>query len=79
MSVRRDGSYVRSQRLLEICKEIAKSFSVHHWCRIEDLKLSVALNMGLTETKALEYIDLVVRAKGWQIKDGVIYPGGLNE
>ena len=75
MSVRRDGSYVRSQRLLTISKMIAKDFSQDHKSELEDLKLKIAMEIGLTEKTAMQYVDLVCRAKGWTIKDGFIYPG----
>jgi hypothetical protein len=75
LSVRRDGSFVRSQRLLDISRLIAKAFSIDKRCNIEDLKLNIAMNIGLTEKTALQYVDLVCRAKGWTIKDGFIYPG----
>lgn len=63
-------------RLLDIARLIAKKFSQEKKCEIEQLKLDIAMDIGLTEKTAMEYIDLVCRAKGWTIRDGVIYPGG---
>lgn len=79
MSVRRDGSYVRSKRLLEIAKHIALDFNFNQKSNVEDRLCVIMLNMGLTEKRAMEYIELVCRARGWIIKDGFIYPGDLNE
>lgn len=75
MSARRDGSFVRSQRLLDISRLIAKAFSQDRKCNVETLKLTIAMEIGLTEKTALQYIDLVCRAKGWVVKDGDIHPG----
>lgn len=75
MSIRRDGSFVRSMRLLEIARMIAKDFSDFKQSDLESLKLRVAMEIGLREKTAMEYIDLVCRAKGWSMKDGVIVPG----
>lgn len=78
MSVRRDGGYVRSQRLLLIAREIAKEFSVNKECNVERLKLDLLMVMGLTEKTLTEYISVVCRAKGWLIQDGIITPGALE-
>jgi hypothetical protein len=32
-------------------------------------------DMGLTEKTAREYVDVVVRAKGWHLNDGIITLG----
>lgn len=74
MSVRRDGSFVRSQRLLEIARMIALDFSENKKSEIEQLKLRIQMEIGLTEKTASEYVNTVCRAKGWHLKDGYIYP-----
>lgn len=74
MSIRRDGCAVRSQRLLEIQRFIAKQFTASGKCEVSLIVNSCALFMGLTEKRLLEYIGVVCRAKGWVQNEGVIYP-----
>ena len=77
MSSRRDGSYVRSQRLLDIAKQIAYKIheSTNKLCSYDELIIWVQMWMGLTDKKAAEYINLVLKAKGWILKDGFISYG----
>ena len=77
MSGRRDGSYVRSERLVQIARQIAYRItnSKTKQCSIEELNLWIQFDLGLTEKRATEYVDLVVRAKGWLKKDGFIETG----
>lgn len=66
---------MRSQRLLIIAREIAKSFSSEQKCSVEGLKRDLLFSLGLTEKTLTEYINVVCRAKGWTIQDGTITPG----
>ena len=77
---RRDGSYVRSRRLITIARMIAAEFAetknngANSQCNIEDLITQIEFEIGLTEGRARSYVDTVVKAKGWVVKDGFIYP-----
>ena len=79
MSLRKDGSWLRVQRLMEIAKEIAKHFNDGGKCNFETLMLWVEFKIGLTETRARDYIITVVRAKQWEIQDGFILPGEMEK
>ena len=74
MSSRRDGSFVRSQRLLGIAKQIAYkiSFSEDKVCEVAELLNWIMFEQGLTEKRAKEYMDIVVKAKGWVLDNGEI-------
>lgn len=72
MSVRRDGSFIRSQRLIQIGKRIAVGLSEFKTVDVEQLILWIQMNLGLTEKRASEYVAVVVKAKGWVLKDGEI-------
>lgn len=79
MSIRRDGSFIRSQRLLEIAKMVAKEITASNsrQCSYDLILNRIMLNVGLTEKRASEYICVVCHARGWQIKDGFIVPGEI--
>ena len=72
MTFRRDGGFVRSERLLRIAKQIAIGINQAKTVSVEQINLWIQLNIGLTEKRAGEYIDTVVRAKGWVLRDGYI-------
>lgn len=74
MSVRRDGAYVRSQRLLWIAREIAKGFARNRQVIISTFIAQLQMETGLTDKTLLSYIDTISRAKGWFVHDGIIYP-----
>jgi len=77
MSGRRDGSFVRSERLLRIARQIVSTIhkSDVKQCEYAGLLTWIMFDMGLTEKTAREYVDVVVRAKGWRLNDGVITLG----
>lgn len=75
MSERRDGGYVRSQRLMLIAREIAKDLSQDKICNVENIVRRLLFDMGLTEKTLRNYVDVVCRAKGWVLNDGVITAG----
>lgn len=74
MSNRRDGSYIRSQRLMEVAKKIAYdiSFNPDKTCHKDDLVNWIMFEMGLTEKRAREYVEIVIKAKGWLVNNGGI-------
>jgi hypothetical protein len=70
--VRRDGSYVKVERLKQIGKEIARYFPEP--VDYHKMVLWVEMNIGLSPVKAVEYIDKVIEAHGWIVEDGKIKP-----
>lgn len=68
--MRKDGSFVKVERLSQIRKEIASQFPEP--VLFEKLKLWVECNIGLSEEKAGEYIEKAVASAGWFIIDGKI-------
>jgi len=64
-TLRRDGAYVKQQRLKQITKEIAKHFpSPVSYSRMLDW---IEINVGLSRSTAQRYLDLVIRAAGWAV------------
>jgi len=68
--MRKDGSWVKTQKLKEIAKMI--STKMPDGCNYDKLLIKIQFEMGLTESRAEEYIDLVCQAKGWIKQNGVI-------
>ena len=68
--MRKDGSWVKSQRLGEISRLI--STSMPKGCDYKKLLVRLQFEMGLTMARAEEYIDLVCMAKGWIQHNGII-------
>lgn len=65
--MRKDGSWVKSQRLQEISRMIAPTMP--DGCNYKKLLVKIQFEIGLTESRAEEYVDLVCLAKGWIHKD----------
>ena len=68
--MRRDGSFVKVERISQIRKEIAKLLPDP--VDVEKLKLWVECNIGLSKQKTEEYVELAIRTAGWIIEDGKI-------
>jgi hypothetical protein len=68
--MRRDGSFVKVERINQIRREIAKNLP--NPVDLEKLRIWVECNIGLSKQKAEEYIDIVVSSAGWIIVDGKI-------
>jgi hypothetical protein len=75
MSIR-DASYLKTQRLLQIKKHIAKQFP--NPVNLELMILWIEVNIGLTHDRAFEYITTVCMANQWNLKDGSITPLEVN-
>jgi len=69
---RRDGAWIKAQRLKMIAKEVAKTFP--EGADLEHVLLWIEVNIGLSRKKAQEYLAKVVAVKGWRIEDGRILP-----
>lgn len=70
--VRQDGSFVKIQRHVEISKQIAKHLPAP--VSYEKTLLWIRVNIGLSPTKAIEYLQDVLDSHGWVVEDGVIKP-----
>jgi hypothetical protein len=68
--MRKDGSYVKVERIAQIRKEIVKGFPEP--VDFEKLKLWIECSIGLSEEKAEQYIEKAVSSGGWFIIDGKI-------
>jgi len=68
-----DASTLRRDRLLAVSKEIAMHLKDHP--RAFDMATWASFNIGLSMPKAREYVELVCRAHGWIIEDGIIKLG----
>lgn len=67
--VRRNGKFVKSQRMIEISQLIAKTLPDG----VDYEKLVTLLEFeGYREDTARRYIDTVLKIKGWIIIDGTI-------
>lgn len=68
--MRRDGSFVKSERLKIISKQIKQELP--NPVDLKKLRLWIEINIGLTPEKAESYISVVVEANGWVVNDGKI-------
>lgn len=68
--MRKDGSFVKVERLSQIRKQIAKELPEP--VDLEKLQLWVECTIGLSEQKTREYIEKAVASGGWYIIDGKI-------
>lgn len=69
--VRKDGTWVKIQRLAQIAQFIAKAMGEGK-VEIEKTLVWIQYEMGLTEQKAREYLGLVMIKHGWINNDGII-------
>ena len=68
--MRKDGSFVKTERMKEIAKLISQAFP--EGADYKKLVLGIEVHMGLTNAKAREYIDKVVESQGWINENGLI-------
>jgi len=73
MATRRDGAWTRRERLQAIAAEIASRFPGP--VRVEDILDWIEMNLGLTRRTGRDYIETVIRIKGWIEDHGVIKAG----
>ena len=69
-TVRRDASFLRSERLKQIKLWIAQG--IKDGVDLPKLLDLIEIEMGLRRETAFEYIQLVVRTSGWVIDGNVI-------
>jgi hypothetical protein len=68
--MRKDGSFIKLERLKQIKTQVAKNLP--NPVSIDKTVIWIQLNIGLTEERAKEYLDLVVEGAGWVVSDGAI-------
>lgn len=68
--VRRDGAFIKTERVRRIGKEIAKHSPKA--MSLDRLMAWVEMEIGLTRKRAEEYILLACLAHGWVIEDGMV-------
>lgn len=68
--IRRDSAFLRSQRIKKITTEMAKKITTG--LRLRGLLIWIQIEIGLSENKAREYVDLICEAKGWKLNNGGI-------
>jgi len=69
--VKKDGGWVRTQRLMQIAKHIASAMNEGK-VAVDKTIVWIQWEMGLTESKAREYLGLVMIKQGWINNDGII-------
>jgi hypothetical protein len=69
-NMRRDGSFIKIQRLKEIQKQIVSGFP--NEVDYHRIILWTEMNVGLTTEKAEEYVNKLIEANGWFLIDGKI-------
>jgi hypothetical protein len=74
--VRKDGAFIKSQRLITIGREVAKHMP--NGVPYDKIIMWIEWNIGLSKVKATEYLDAVIERYDWAVEDGVI-KAGLKE
>lgn len=70
--VRKDGSYVKTERMRLIAAYTTRFLQNGGKININKLKAWIEVNIGLSPIKAGEYIDTLVSAYDWEIVDGCL-------
>lgn len=73
MSIRKDGSYVKKMRLSEISKMIAATMP--DGVEYAKVLIGIQYNLGLSKARSIEYLNLVLEAQGWVVREGKIVSG----
>jgi len=69
---RRDGAFIRAQRLHQIAQKVASAFPAG--ADYEKTLDWIEYTIGLSRARAKEYLDKVIRVHGWVVRNGVIKP-----
>jgi hypothetical protein len=70
--VRKDGAFIKLERLRQIKTEIVKGFPEP--ADYQRIVLWTEMNIGLSTEKALEYVNKLIAANGWVLDNGKIKP-----
>jgi len=68
--VRRDGAFVKTERIKTITRQIARSFPGE--IDIEKMIIWIEVNIGLSPGRAREYIEKACIVQDWNILEGQI-------
>lgn len=69
--VRKDGTWVKIQRLTQITQFVAKAMGEGK-VEMEKTLVWIQYELGLTEQRAREYLGLIMIKQGWINNDGII-------
>jgi hypothetical protein len=75
--VGRDAGYLKSIRLKEIEKKIAKNIA--NGVDLEKLLDWVEYEQGLRRKTALQYVELILKKQDWIVESGVIKAGAFKQ
>lgn len=70
--MRRDGSYVKTQRLNQIAAKVSPLLGQGEKVNIAKLISWIEVNIGLTKAKASEYLNTLAGIYEWETKDGFL-------
>lgn len=63
----KNGAYFKTKRLAQISREIAKRLSKGKKINLDAFAIWIEVNLGLTNKKAREYIELSSKTHNWHI------------
>jgi len=72
MRERRDGGWVKQQRMNLIAAKISKALNEGAIVDLEKTVAWIEINIGLTEKRALSYIEKLAISFDWKIENGLI-------
>ena len=70
MPQRKDGAFIKLERLKQIQKQIASGFP--NPVDYDRTVIWTELNIGLTKEKSQDYINKLIEGNGWVLVDGKI-------
>lgn len=68
--MRKDGAYIKLERIKQIQKQIVSSFPGE--VDFNKIVLWAEMNIGLTNETAQEYVTKIVEVNGWVLENGKI-------
>lgn len=75
MSVRKDGAFIKKERLKQLTRFVVQNLPAN-----KERVLSYAeIEIGLSRKRAQEYLDLCAHFYGWTYKDGMVQAVPKNE
>jgi len=77
--MRRDGSYVKTERLNQIAAKVSPLLGQGEKVNIAKLISWIEVTIGLTRKKAGEYINILADVYEWEVKNGFLVLGFCEE
>lgn len=72
---RKDGAFIKKERLKQLARFVVQNMPAN-----KDRVLAYAeIEIGLSQARALEYLDLLCSFYGWTYKDGMVQAVPKNE